>query len=177
MTAEVVVATLNVSFDASSTTNGTLKLELDDRVDGLNGGETSFGPGDDAFYFLFKDSNVTLVEHLATAGGIGSAGDGTKTIDENVTFTNSDTGSLGYPPASTVTLSWMGRSYEVIGTQVKPNTELPEVTRSELKMANGKKVIGILNCQYDTTGSLYKLSGVPKDFKESMIVAIGTVGV
>lgn len=177
MAAEVVVATLNVSFDSSSTTNGTLKLELDDRVDGLNGGETSFGPGEDAFYFIFKDSDVTVVEHIATAGGISDSGNGTKTINENVTFTNSDTGSLGYPPANTVSLSWMGRSYEVIGTQVKQNKELPEITRSELKMANGKKVIGILKCQYDTTGSLHKLSGVPKDFKESMIVAIGTVGV
>lgn len=44
---EVVVATLNINFDADAAGGqGILKLELDDREDGLNGGDTSFAPGD-----------------------------------------------------------------------------------------------------------------------------------
>jgi len=174
--AEVIVATLNVSFDSEATTSsGTLKLEIDDRADGLNGGNTSFKPGDDAYYFMFKDDNVTVVQHVVTAGGTAPSGSGTKVIDENVTFTNSDSSSLGYPPDGGVTLSWLGRSFEISGTTVTSNTELPEVDGSELKMAKGKKVAGVLQCKYNSTGTLHKLSGVPKDFKESMVIAIGTI--
>ncbi len=174
---EVVVATLNVSFDSTTeTATGNIKLEIDDRADGLNNGNTSFKPGDDAYYWLFKDSNVTLLEHIVTAGGTSSQGSDTKAIDENITFTNSDTGSLGYPPDGAVTMDWLGRSYEIRGTAVSINTTLPEVTRSELAMANGKKVAGILRCRYNSTGTLHKLSGVPSDFTESMIIAIGSIG-
>ncbi len=172
--AEIIVATLNVSFGDSTGTQGALKLEIDDREDGLNGGDTSFAPGDDVYYFLFKDANVTVLDHEVTAGGRTSQGTGTKSLDENITFSNSDTSSLGYPPDGAVSMEWLGRSYEIRGDQVFSNTSLPEVTGSELKMG-GKKVVGLLNCVYTSTGNLYKLSGVPKDFKEVLIFAIGSV--
>lgn len=175
--AEVIVATLNVTFDDDADTGGNqgvLKLEIDDREDGLNNGDTSFSPGDDAYYFLFKDDNITVHEHETTAGGKSSAGSGTKAIDENITFSNSDTSSLNYPPDGSVTRKWLGRSFEVTGTSVSPNTALPEVDGSELSMSGGKKVVGILNCTYNSTGALYKLSGVPKDFREVLIIAIGS---
>lgn len=173
---EVVVATLNVSFESTdSTTTGNLKLEIDNRTEGLNNGNTSFKPGDDAYYWLFKDSNVTVLEHICTAGGISNAGSDSMDIDENITFTNSDTSSLGYPPSGGVTMDWLGRSYQISGTTVSSNTSLPEVIRSELSMSNSKKVVGILRCRYTTTGTLHKLSGVPTDFKESMIIALGSI--
>jgi hypothetical protein len=174
--AEVIVATLNVSFsDESDGTQGVLKLEIDDRENGLNGGDTSFSPGDDVYYFLFKDSNVDVLDHQVTAGGKTSQGSDTKSLDENITFSNSDTASLSYPPDGAVTLQWLGRSFEILGEDVYLNTTLPEITHSELKMPGGKKIVGILNCVYDSTGSLYKLSNVPKDFEEALIFAIGTI--
>jgi hypothetical protein len=128
---------------------------------------------------LFKDTNVTVIHHDTTAGGKSAASpsSGTKAIDENITFSNSDTSSLGYPPDGGVTMSWLGRSFEIKGTSILVNTALPEVNGSELKMAGGKKVLGILNCKYNATGSLFKLSGVPLDFPEAMIFAVGTIGV
>lgn len=175
---EVVVATLNVNFSADDATGagGGLKLEIDDREDGLNSGDTSFAPGDDAYFFLFKDTNVTLVTTTPerTAGGVTSAGSGVKEIDENITFSNSNTSSLGYPPNGSVTMSWLGRSFTLSGTTLSSNTALPEVNGSELKMANGKNVIGVLKCVYESTGSLWKLSGVPTDIPEVLLLAIGT---
>jgi hypothetical protein len=175
MANEVIVATLNVTFDDDSTSEsqGLLKLEIDDREEGLNGGDTSFAPGDDVYYFLFKDSNITVLEHEVTAGGKTGVGSGTKTIDENVTFSDSDTSSLNYPPDGTVTMKWLGKCFEISGTTVKANTTLPEVSGSELKMAKGKKVAGVLNVQYSSTGDLFKLSNVPLDFSEVLILAIG----
>jgi hypothetical protein len=181
--AEVVVATLNVSFDTTDeSTSGNLKLEIDDRPDGLNNGNTSFKPGDDAYYIMYKDADdalfkLTIIRHEATAGGTApvAPGTATKSIDENITFSNSDTGSLGYPPNNDVVLDWLGKSYELKGTTLTPDTTLPERTRSELKMKGGKKMIGILNAKYTTTGTTHKLSGVPEDFKEVLVFAVGTV--
>jgi hypothetical protein len=176
---EVVVATLNVNFSAESEgTGGSIKLEIDDREDGLNGGDTSFAPGDDAYFFLFKDANVTLITDIPerTAGGVTSASSATKVVDEYLTFSNSDTSSLGYPPDGSVTMTWQGRSYQLSVTTLSTNTALPEVSGSELRMAGGKKVIGILRCQYDSTGSLWKLSNVPEDIADVLVFAIGTVG-
>lgn len=180
---EIVVATLNVNFEADSTAaQGQIKLEIDDRADGLNQGDTSFSPGDNAYFFLFKDENVTLITTtpLTTAGGVSGAGSGTKAVDENITFSNSDSGNLGYPPDGSVAMHWLGRSYEVYalpsGEQsLRANTQLPEVQGSDLKMAGGKKVLGLLKCTYSATGSLFKLSHVPVDIPEALIIALGTV--
>ena len=111
--AEIIVATLNVSFDADETDGGqgVLKLDIDDREDGGNAGDTSFAPGDDVYYFLFKDTNVTVLDHVTTAGGFSGQGKGTKEIDENISFSNSDTSSLGYPPQGSVTMKWLGLSW------------------------------------------------------------------
>lgn len=183
---EIVVATLNVNFssDADEAATGSIKLEIDDREDGLNGGDTSFAPGDDAFFFLFKDANVTLVTTVPerTAGGVTSAGSGTRSLDENITFSNSNSGSLGYPPDGSVAMSWIGRSFiltdtiinEVRTLKLVANSELPEVQGSELRIASGKNVFGVLNCQYDSTGSLWKLSQVPEDIADVLLIAIGT---
>jgi hypothetical protein len=178
---EVVVATLNVTFntdeDAGTAGRGTIKLEIDDREDGLNGGDTSFSPGDDAYFFMFKDESVTLITNtpVSTAGGVSSAGSGIKAIEDQISFTNSDTSSLNYPPNGGVSLEWFGRSYALSGTTLSINNTLPEISGSELKIPGGKKVIGVLKCTYNTTGSLWKLSSVPVDITEVVIVAIGTV--
>lgn len=178
---EVVVATLNINFadDTGGANQGALKLEIDDREDGLNGGDTSFSPGDNAYFFLFKDETVTLLttRPLVTAGGVTAASPATgiKAVDENITFSNTDTGSLGYPPDGAVTMEWLGRSYELSGTTFRSNTALPEVNGSELSMAGGKKVFGLLKCTYNSTGSLWKLLNVPTDIPEVLALAVGTV--
>lgn len=176
MTTQTVIATLNVTFsaDSSSQASGNLKLELDDRPDGLNKGDTSFQPGDDVGYVMYKDDNVTVVEHESTAGGISAAGSMTKDVEEKVNFSNSDSGSLNYPPYGSVTLSWLGRSYKIDGNKVTGNSKVPDVLGSNLKMPDNIKVAGILKCSYQTHGNLYMLKNVPKDFDEAMIFAIGT---
>lgn len=180
--AELVVATLNVNFaaDTDTTTEGSLKLEIDDRETGLNGGDTSFAPGDTVGFWLFKDSNVTVVAGpTSTSGGVTSAGTDTKTIDEYITFSNSDSGSLGYPPSGAVSLEWQGRCYRIVessgSVSVTTISTLPNRTRSQLKMPNNDSVAGVLRARYTTTGSLYRLQSVPTDITEVLIFAIGQV--
>jgi hypothetical protein len=177
MADQFVVATLNVTFGEDTATNeGVLKLEIDDREDGMNGGDTSFSPGDDVYYFLYKDDNVTVLEHFVTAGGITAQSSVTREIeDEKITFSNSDSGTLNYPPDGSVDMEWMGKCFTIQNGEVAANSELPNRTRSQLKIPRGKSVAGILRCNYDTTGQLFKLSGVPEDFDEVLIVAIGRI--
>lgn len=197
--AEVVVATLNVSFDSSTeSATGNLKLEIDDREDGLNGGDTSFSPGDNPYFFLFKDQNIELLTSppKTTAGGVAAASPstGVKEIEENLSFSNSSSASLGYPPDSAIPqtwndsekrgMRWLGTAYEISKDGVvTPTTKLPEHVldsennpTSELKMNPSINVAGVLQCGYESTGSLYKLT-VDKTtaelFKEVMVIAIG----
>lgn len=174
---ELVVATLNVNFsDESSGDGGLLKLEIDDREDGLNQGNTSFKPGDDVYFFMFKHESVSLITSIPerTAGGVVSVGSGTKIIKENITFSNSETGSLSYLPDGVVSMTWLGRSLQYINSSVIANTSVPEISITDLKIPNGKKVFGILQCEYETTGTLWKLSKVPVDILEVLLIAFGT---
>ena len=176
--AEVVVATLNVNFAEDSTaTQGVLKLEIDDREDGLNAGDTSFQPGDTVGFWLFKDSNVNLITAtpISTSGGVTSAGSASKEIDEYLTFSNTDSSSLGYPPSGSVTLEWVGRDYKIAGTTVTVTTVLPERTRSQLAMPDKTQVAGVLRARYTTTGSLWRLRSVPTDITEALLFTIGEI--
>lgn len=180
-TAEVVVATLNVNFSAEDGSGGSgagIKLEIDDREDGLNNGDTSFAPGDDAYFFMFVDeSRVELITTtpVTTAGGVSSAGTGTKDIDEHITFSNSSEAQLGYYPSGSVTYRWLGRAYSLDSrTNVLTSYSTPPVqSGATLSIADGKNVFGIITAQYQAQGSLWKLKGVPEDFTEAMIIAIG----
>lgn len=172
----VVVATLNVTFsEDSSSTSGEIKLEIDDREDGLNNGNTSFKPGDSAAFFAFVDSSVTLEKVTATSGGVSAAGTGTKTVDEKISFSNSDTGSLSYPPSGSVSLEWLGNCYAVNATTgaLSSINSLPERTERDLKIKSNQAVCGVLRARYSSEGNLYWLKGVPKDVDESMVIAVG----
>lgn len=177
--AEVVVATLGVSFnvdgsDGSGNNQAVLKLEIDDREDGGNGGDTSFDPGESVAYLMFKDAKVSLVGHFVTAGGYSGGGPATKEVEENISFSNSNSSSLGYPPSGAVSMQWLGRSFTITGTSITANAALPEVNGSQLTIPGGKSVAGVLKCTYQATGTLFTLSGVPIDIPEVMILALGT---
>ena len=179
---DVVVATLNVSFDGSTDgTGGTLKLEIDDREDGGNGGETSFKPGDTPVFFEFIGQSVTKIGNPKSSSGsvaVFPPGVGEKDIDENITFSNSNSGSLGYPPkpGGTVELKWLGRSYTLTGTTLSgPPAPIPDRNDDQLTIPGGKNAIGILNAKYKSEGKLWQLKSA--DMPEVIIFSIGTVGI
>lgn len=181
--AEVVVATLNVSFSEDATgTSGVLKLEIDDREDGGNGGDTSFSPGDEPVFFMFKGDNVNLITTTprTTSGGVTSfpPGNVLKDIDENITFSNSSTASLGYPPEGSVTKVWLGGAYSLSGTSLTgpSSTPIPDHDdNGNLTVPGGKNMIGLLHCTYKSRGSLWQLKSVATDIDEVLLLAVGTV--
>lgn len=177
----VVVATLSVNFSAETTgSEGAIKMEVDDRAQGLNGGDTSFEPGDSVGFWLFKDGNVTIeAGPTSTAGGITAAGSASKDIDEFIAFSNSDSGSLGYPTSGGVTLTWQGRVYKIVEENghatVTTWSGTLDRTYSQLKTSDGSKIAGVLRAVYTASGSLYRLQSVPTDITEVSIFAIGSI--
>lgn len=105
-----VTATILVDFDqgAGGEVSGHLSAELDDRPDGLNGGLTSFQPGDTVYFFVHASSNVTHADPVPSAGSVAPATIGIVTRTELVTFANVATASLPVPAIEITDHTWLG---------------------------------------------------------------------
>lgn len=114
--------TIQVSFgsqsDAASAANAHLSAEIDDRPDGLNGGKTSFKPGDTAWFLVYKSTNVNIASVDSSAGTLssGQAVTGISKV-QDVTFSDSNEGSLQVPATSISATKWLGRSLGVPSLQ------------------------------------------------------------
>lgn len=161
-----VTASLTVQFqgDAASASDG-LVLEIDDREDGYNKGETSFRPGDTVYYLLYRAKDVDLDTHFVTAGGKSEVGSGSREVDEVLTFTDSNEASLQYPATSGVSLSWIGSTLESAGAH---SVENQQTVRLE------NKTVGLLRAIYSSDYTAFRLSGVPLDIDQALIYVAGT---
>jgi hypothetical protein len=108
-----VNATIQVSFgtDAGSA-EGHLSAEIDDRADGLNAGDTSFSPGDTAYFLVFKSSNVIYDAPVTSAGSIvaASVSGGYVEKTEDLSFADDNQASLSVPASQITSFEWLGRS-------------------------------------------------------------------
>lgn len=148
---------LVVDFGGDGNTPGVLRLEIDDDEDGLNGGNTSFVPGDTVGYKLFKSKNVTVNYHdtsyMPPQPAGAKAGVPQKEI---VTFIDSKTATPRYPIDSGFTYRWLGKN---------PGT-LEAVSDSEVvlrvpKVPPGAKVpevLGVALLTYNTSFELYTMT-------------------
>lgn len=182
-TNKVVTASLTVSFNETETSgDGYLSWEVDDREEGLNGGDTSFAPGDDAFLLLFKESNVELDETFTSGGTLAPSG-GDQIYEfrdkkaEYVTVTNSNTANLSKPAnMGAPSLSWLGKNKK-INPKGKAKLEMKQTEdgTSEVTIDLGTEMVGVIKAEYDSRAVGYKLSGVPKDFPVAVVFAIGKI--
>jgi hypothetical protein len=101
---DIVVATLTLDFtkDKDDDENqGSLKLE---QIEGKD-------------YALFA-GNVEVLAHEVIGGSKTGGGEYLKEVDDYVTFSNSDSSSLPYPPNGVVTFTRIGQSYAISETGV-----------------------------------------------------------
>lgn len=185
-TNNVVTASLTVSFQKEETSgDGFLSWEVDDRPEdegGLNGGDTSFSPGDTAWLLLFTEKNVTLTDTFTSGGTLtsGASGQvvsfkGDKT--EYVTVTNSNTANLSKPANSGgVSLSWLGKNKKIgKGTAKLEMQKNTDGTASEVVINLGTEMVGVIKAEYDSSATSYKISGVPVDYPMVVVFATGTI--
>lgn len=158
-----VTASLVVSFSTESAASGggDLKLEVDSRPDGLNGGITQFGTEDDVYILLFKSANVEVTEITCTSGSLSPAGSGLADETDVLSFAKSAEANLGYPYASGGAIAWMGAS---------GGTPTFAAGKSIVTVPNA--VIAIGKATYKAAYQAYKLSGVG-DVESVLIYAEG----
>lgn len=165
-----VTASLVVNFaEETGGGGGGLTLEIDDREDGLNGGDTSFRPGDTVYYLLYVADRVTVDQHVATAGSRAEAGSGVRQVEEVVQFAGSKEGSLRYPATSAVTMEWIGQAHRTDG-------QSGAVTRQVIDQQSVRlsaPVAGLLKCSYGAAFTAHRLSGVPTEIEQVLVFVAG----
>ena len=116
-----VTANITVSFGdqtGADGVNGHLSAEIDDRPAGLNAGDTSFAPGDTAYFLVYKSDNVTYDFPVASAGTVTAAGTGlTVSKEQDLQFADVDTASLSIPATAITNVTWLGRSLGELSLQ------------------------------------------------------------
>lgn len=187
MATSAVTASLVINFQTPEYSgDGFLSLEVDSRPEedgGLNGGNTSFAPGDTAYILMFKESSVTLSDIFTTGGALTKVSDSeiqsfTDLDAEIITVSNSATANLSRPAnMDDITLSWVGKTKK-IGKGTQKLEMLVDVTgnTSEVVIDVGTEMVGVIKAEYSSKASAYKLSSVPKEYPAVVIFANGTIG-
>lgn len=162
--ARVITGTLTVSFQRADegADSAGLVIEVDDRDDGLNGGKTTFRPGDSVHYLVYLPPGFSISQHIVTAGSRSGAGSGNRTVtDELLLFGFSDSARLRYPSTGSASLIWQG---------VSPGTPTLQDDRQTVLIP--EEGLGILKANYSAPYSAFRLSGVPVNVLQ---VAIGII--
>lgn len=165
------VVTANFSVTFSKGDGGSILIaEIDDREDGKNGGDTSFAPGEDAYFLIFLGTNVSLVGIYPSLGSTGLIEASSKTVTETLTFYKPEnlTADLKYPVQSLVSVTWLGNT---LGNYVLDG----QTIRVTPDPNSGTYAAGVLEVQYISPCFVYKLNHAPLSVNEYEI-AILVVG-
>lgn len=164
--ANTVTTSIVVQFTTTTGTSGVLVLEVDDRAvtdGGLNGGKSSFLPGDDVYLLMYKGSNVTIDALLTSLGAIYTGVSVTVQKTEDITFAGETEASLKYPTNALTSYTWLGRNNGNV-TLVGDNTlKIPAP-------ATGDYPVGICRVVYNTQGVVQKLVHSDPGFSDYGIV-------
>ena len=85
-------ATIRVQFGNpdGSGSDGHLSAEVDTRPDGLNGGRSSFSPGETAYILVYKSDNVSITDTICSAGSLSSQGTAVVSVTEEIMFEDAE---------------------------------------------------------------------------------------
>ena len=158
-----VTTSLLISFTPESESeSAVLVAEVDSREDGLNNGDTTFRPGDPIYYLTYAGPGVSIVQQIATAGGIASVGGGNRQVTETVTWANVRDASVSYPVAGGLSIAWCGRNPGKAALSGSKTLRLPDAG------------VGVAKVTYTTAYHAWRLSGVPTSIEDVLILIEGT---
>lgn len=145
-----VTATLVVDFNVGDS-GGKLIAEIDARPDGFNGGKTSFAPGEQPVYLIFKSAEVVIDSQTPSAGSIAALAPltGLFAMEEILDFADATEATLQKPVYSGLTAKWLGNS---LGTPVLVG---------DSKLVAPTKGVGVLKVNYNAQFLAYRLTNVP----------------
>jgi hypothetical protein len=141
-------ATIRVQFGNPNGVDAHLSAEIDTRPDGLNGGRSSFSPGETAYILVYKTDNVTITDTICSAGSLSAYGSAVVTVTEELTFEDSDTANLSKPARAGLSQSvWYGRSLG--GLTLQPD---------KVTVKASSKGVAVVKVTYDALALVYALS-------------------
>lgn len=135
----------NIQDDGGAGTFTFLSAELDRRENGLNGGVTSFEPGDIAYFLIYKSDNVTLQTPVASAGTCALQ-DGTILVEQtqDAVFANTNTAQLSVPVEELVSYTWLGTSLGELTVSGNTATAANQGVGVARIVYNGKAKVGYI---------------------------------
>lgn len=144
-------ATIRVQFgnpDGASAVAAHLSAEIDTRSTGLNGGRSSFSPGETVYILVYKTDNVTINETICSAGSLSPQGTTVVTVSEEVMFEEDDTATLDKPVRAGLTqFVWYGRSLGALALQ-----------SDKVTVKAGAKGVAVAKVSYETLAQIYALA-------------------
>lgn len=146
-------ATIRVQFGNpdGTGTNGHLSAEIDSRPVGLNGGKTTFSPGETAYLLVFKSDNVTITGAECSAGSISQQGSAVVAVTDELMFDDVDTAQLSRPARATLSQSaWYGRS---LGSLTLQDDRITVRAQS--------KGVAVAKVSYEAEAFVYALTSPP----------------
>ena len=108
---QIITASQIINFDRDPDADrGILRLEIDNRNDGLNAGKTSFSPGDSVGLLLYRSPNVTILHGpIVTYGTLNEEGTHLTEHDGFLAYAGDTMQTMSHP-ICTPALSWVGNS-------------------------------------------------------------------
>lgn len=143
-------ATIRVQFGNpdGSDAAGHLSAEIDTRPSGLNGGRSSFSPGETAYILVYKSDNVNITDTICSAGSLSAQGTTMVTVTEELMFEDADMASLSKPARSSISQSvWYGRSLGSLTLQ-----------SDKVTVKASAKGVAVAKVTYDALALVYALS-------------------
>jgi len=143
-------ATIRVQFGNpdGSGANGYLSAEVDTRANGLNGGRSSFSPGETAYILVYKSDNVSITETICSAGSLTAQSTALVSVTEEIMFEDADSATLGKPARSSLAQSvWFGRSLGTLSLQSDKVTVKAQA-----------KGVAVASVTYDALAQVYALA-------------------
>lgn len=155
---------------AASAANAHLSAEIDSRDNGLNGGKTSFSPGEDVYILVYKSSNVSIVSADASAGSVAPQGSTVVTVTEDLTYAGQNTSQLAKPSNSGLSSSkWLGNNLGSLTVGADQVT----VTAGSASDTS----VGVAKVTYETTALIYKLSSpLTVEGEDEFTIAVLIIG-
>lgn len=171
--AETVTATLRIGFGAEAEQTGanTLIAEIDTRPGGLNGGKTSFIPGDEVYILVYKSSNVTIDSAIASTGTLtfeGGLSPEIVNLSESVVFANTPDANVTRPILTIQSNNWLGNN---LGGILKTGELQISLTSPPAGI-----YAGVNDVNYDSEAQVYRLSNTLINGISEYEIAIVFVG-
>jgi hypothetical protein len=147
MAQNVITTSIVVEFGSVDGAEGILSLEVDDRPGGLNGGNTSFIPGDTVYLLRYNTTNVGDLVQSVSGGSLAKDSTGSYVVtEEYLTFANEREANLAKPYGGGFSYKWLGTDLGV-----------PTIS-DEMKVSVPTKGVGVMKVSYTTNYTAFRLS-------------------